>query len=138
MTHFSARALASSSTSNFATHSLLSIFRPLASALSVGNANSISSRPYKSQFTGFIIYCQNKRVQRQNDIRKVLTLSAASLTEKHGDSKASSRTSISGCSASAHPPCPPALAHRAVRQSAASTYNKHTVTTQLSSNTACV
>ncbi len=58
--------------------------------------------------------------------RKALTLSAASLTEKHEDSKASSRTSISGCSASAHPSCPPALVHRAVRQPAASTYNTHT------------
>ncbi len=59
--------------------------------------------------------------------RKALTLSAASLTEKHEDSKASSRTSISGCSASAHPSCPPALVHRAVRQPAASTYNTHTL-----------
>ncbi len=53
MTHFSASALPSSSTSNLATHSLLSIFRPLASEPSVGNANSISSRPYKSKSTGF-------------------------------------------------------------------------------------
>ncbi len=60
--------------------------------------------------------------------KETLTLSAASLTEKHEDSKASSRTSISGCSASAHPFCPPALAHRAVRQPDASTYNTHTHT----------
>lgn len=51
-----------------------------------------------------------------------LTLNAASRTEKQADSRASSRTSISACSATVQPTPPPALEHSEVRHCEASTW----------------